>query len=141
MGKFMCALVQAIRKTGIVAGGPGIGAAANPMHIVRTSGSESVPAPTSDRPSTDDGDTSFGQNRRIVEDPTTQVDDDKQPELVCRYYNEESLDWQLAGTTAIRLHEGEVRGNGGDMEQGKSFGRRRIQSPADLEKGPQHLNV
>ena len=132
----MCALVQAVRKVGIVGGGPGIGAAANPMHIVRTSGvanSQSSP----DRPSTMDSDMTFGEKRRIVDDPTTELDDDRQPPLGYEYYNEETLESQLSGTTGFRPNEESLRREG-DIDRGRSFGRRRKQVADDLEKGPPH---
>lgn len=133
----MCALVQAIRKTGIVGGGPGIGDAANPMHIVRTAGPSSSQQSISDSPSSSSLDGSFGQNRRIVEDPTTQVDDGRPPQTGYQYYGEESLDRQLSGTTAIRQDDEPLQRNE-DMERGRSFGRRRkTVRVVDLEKGQQ----
>lgn len=137
----MCALVQAIRKVGIVGGGPGIGNAANPMHIVRTSGVPSRQSPP-DRPSSMGGDDmTFGRKRSIVEDPTTQVDDDDYDDrklpLGYEYYNEESLESQLSGTTGLRPGEEALRREV-DMDRGKSFGRRRKQIPDDLEKGQRH---
>ena len=136
--QFMCALVQAVRKVGIIGGGPGIGAAVNPMHIVRTSGVPNIQSPP-DRPlSTDDDDMTFGQKRSIVEDPTTQVDDDdRQPPLRFEYYNEEILESQSPGTTGLRSDEEALRQEG-DIDRGRSFGRRRKQVPGDLEKGQQH---
>jgi hypothetical protein len=135
----MCALVQAIRKVGIVGGGPAIGDAAKPMHIVRTIGTGSSQSP-SNRPPSSKGDTSFGQSRRIVEDPTTQVDDDRPAQSGYEYYEEYSLDRQLTGTTSINQIEEEAlqRNNEDVVEMGKSFGRRRKQVPVDLEKGRLH---
>lgn len=126
----MCALVQAIRKCGIVASAPGIGNVANPMYIVRTSSSEIAHSSPSD---TDDV-TLFGQSRRIVEDPTTQVDDDRQPQSGFGYYNAAALDRQEAGATGS--DEDDVRREAG-IDRGTSFGRRRKQVQVDLEKGPQ----
>jgi hypothetical protein len=134
----MCALVQAIRKVGIIGGGPGIGNAANPMHIVRTSGVPSRQSP----PDTGGDDMTFGRKRSIVEDPTTTVDDDdydddrKLPSGY-EYYNEESLESQLSGTTGLRPGEEALRREA-NMDRGRSFGRRRKQAPDDLEKGQHH---
>ena len=133
----MCALVQAIRKVGILSGGPGIGEAANHMHIVRTTGMPNVQSPPHGPSSMDGDDMTFGQKRRIVEDPTTQVDDDRQPPMGYEYYNAETLESQLSGTTGLRPHEDVLRQEG-DIGRGSSFGRRRKQVPHDLEKGPQH---
>jgi hypothetical protein len=130
----MCALVQAVRKLGIVPAGPGLGEAVNPMHIVRDSASS---RDSSSRPGTASSggfDDSLGQSRRVVEDPTTQVDDDRQPQLGFEYYREESLERQLSGTAAVRRDDG-VRRDGDTIERGRSFGRRRKQVPGDLEKG------
>jgi hypothetical protein len=123
--------VQAIRKVGIKAGGPGLGDASNPMHIVRTSAMVQNQTP-SEKPSSYEDDTSFDEKRRIVEDPTTQIDDDREPRSGYEYYSEESLDEQLSGITA---NEG-PRGYG-DIDRGKSFGRRRKRAPDDLENGRQ----
>ena len=133
----MCALVQAIRMVGIVAGGPAVGEAANPMHIVRTTGvSNSQPPP--DRPSSNyGGDTSFGQSKRIVEDPTTQVDDDRQPQTRYEYYKGDGLDRQLSGTPTVRQNDESLQRNE-DIERERSFGRRRKPTQVDLEKGRQH---
>lgn len=130
----MCALVQAIRKVGIKAGGPGVGDAANPMHIVRTSAlaalaQKQLPI---EIPSSSEDETSLSQKRRIVEDPTTELDDDRQPQSGYEYYGEESLDEQLSEITA---NEGQ-RGCRA-IDRGKSFGRRRKHVPEDLEKGRQ----
>jgi len=147
----MCALVQAIRKLGIVAGGPGLGDPSNPMHIVRKTSDSPAPAAASSnsdgsRPGTSGSefDSSFGQRRRMAEDPSTHIDDDRRPALpqqqIFEYYAEDDLDRQLSGTTAARASgseelEGRERG---DMERGKSFGRRRRRVEiADLEKGPE----
>ena len=140
----MCALIQAIRKVGIVAGGPGLGDAKNPMHIVRDS-PVAAKAPTEKhptRPSTADADTSLGQNRYVVEDPSTNIDDGRrqlrQEQLAYTYYGEDQLDRQVSGTFAaegLRVDDGV---GGDDISRGKSFGRRRKQVQADLEKGPQH---
>lgn len=133
----MCALVQAVRKVGIVGGGPGIGAAANPMYIVRTSGVSNNQSPP-DRPSSSDGDDmTFGQKRSIVEDPTTEVDDDRQPPLGYEYYSAQSLESQLSGTAGVRSGKEALRREG-DIDRGRSFGRRRKQGADDLEKGPQN---
>lgn len=132
----MCALVQAVRKVGIVGGGAGIGAAANPMHIVRTSGVPNIQSPP-DRPSGMDGDDmTFGEARRIAEDPTTEMDDDRPP-VRYEYYNEETLESQLSGTTGLRPSQEALRREG-VIDRGRSFGRRRKQVPDDLEKGPQN---
>lgn len=119
-------------------GGPGIGAAANPMYIVRTSSVSNNQSPP-DRPSSTDGDyMTFGETRSIVEDPTTEVDDDdRQPPLGYEYYNAETLESQLSGTTGVRSGKEALRREG-DIDRGRSFGRRRKQDPVDLEKGPQH---
>ena len=83
----------------------------------------------------------FGRKRSIVEDPTTQVDDDDYDDrklpLGYEYYNEESLESQLSGTTGLRPGEEALRREV-DMDRGKSFGRRRKQIPDDLEKGQRH---
>jgi hypothetical protein len=135
----MCALVQAIRKVKIGAGGPGLGDAKNPMHIIKTAAHAANARPRhspSDSHSSTDKDTSFGQERRIVEDPSTQVDDDQQPPSGYEYYNEETLERRLSGTTATRASDEDL-GRNRDIERGRSFGRRRKQVQADLEKGPE----
>lgn len=139
----MCALVQAIRKTGIVGGGPGLGAAANPMHIVRTVDMGNKSQSTLDIPSTSLEDTSFGQSRRIVEDPTTQVDDDRPAQQGgYEYYSEDNLDGQLlSGTTAVKqqIEEEALQQRNEEIERGRSFGRRRkTVRVVDLEKGQGH---
>jgi hypothetical protein len=157
----MCALVQAIRKLGIVAGGPGIGDAANPMHIIRTITDPTNPTISSSsdnntsRPGTSDTttsefDSSLGQRRRMAEDPTTHIDDERdslsqQQQQILEYYTEDDLDRQLSGMTttaaaaagrASGTEEWEGQRQQGDMERGKSFGRRRRHVQiGDLEKG------
>jgi len=140
----MCALVQAIRKIGIVGGGPGIGGAANPMHIVRTVGSPPSTAGTAaDRPSTSssDFDPSFGQRKRVVEDPSTQIDDNDGQRLPAElsYYTEENLDRHLSNGGTVRQGNGDDRLQSplADVNRGKSFGRRKRQVQRDLEKGEQ----
>lgn len=137
----MCALVAAIRKLGIVAAGPGLGDAANPMHILRDIPALSQrPGSSDSRPgtsSTSDFDASLGQRRRVAEDPATQVEDDRRPLAGFEYYTEENLNRQLSGTTAVRTgsEERQPQQQGG-VERGVSFGRRR-RVTSDLEKGPQ----
>lgn len=149
----MCALVQAIRKLGIVAGGPGIGDAANPMHIIRTvgdqpaasSGSNNDSRPNTSGTAASEFDSSFGQRRRMAEDPSTHIDDDRQPtqqQQIFEYYRGNDLDRLLSGTTAtgsaLRGSEerGEAQKQQADIERGKSFGRRRRHNQiGDLEKG------
>src|ERR1700738_2390538 len=117
----MCALVQAIRKLGIVAGGPGIGEATNPMHIIRTTPDpphfNSSDYTNGSRPGTSgttssDFDSSFGQRRRMAEDPSTRIDDDRQRQQpqqpqqqqqqhIFEYYTEDDLDRQLSGRTEV----------------------------------------
>lgn len=135
--------MASIRKLGIVAGGPGLGDAANPMHILRdvpalperpgTHTSESRPGTSS----SSDFDSSLGQRRRVAEDPATQVEDDRRPLAGFEYYTEENLDRQLSGTTAVRTgsDERQQQQQQGGMERGISFGRRR-RVTNDLEKGP-----
>jgi hypothetical protein len=130
-----------------VAAGPGLGDAANPMHILRD-----VPAlperpgagarMSESRPGTSsssDFDSSLGQRRRVAEDPATQVEDDRRPLAGLEYYTEENLDRQLFGTTAVRTGSDErqqqQQQQQGGMERGVSFGRRR-RVTNDLEKGP-----
>ena len=129
----MCALVQAIRKVGVVGSGPGLGAAANPMHIIRDVPKEDLQS-SKDGPSSPESDTSLEQERRIAEDPSTQVDDDREPQLRYEYYEEEVLDRQLPGELS---HKRDNLGadRDADIQRGKSFGRRRRQVPTDLEKG------
>lgn len=130
----MCALVSAVRKAGIVASGPGLGHVKNPMHIVRDLGAESS---SSDRPGTSSGievDPSFGQKGRAAEDPTTQVEDDRQPQLGLGYDGEDRIGPQLRGNAAVRLDD-QGWSTDRDIERGKSFGRRRKQVQNDLEKG------
>jgi len=136
----MCALIQAIRKVGITASGPGLGDPKNPMHIVRDSTSSNSTLSSdkpSSRPPTSDADLSFGQQRRIVEDPSTNIDDGRQQvrqeQLAYAYYNEDELDRQTP-TTGLNVDQ---RFRGEDIERGKSFGRRRKQVQGDLEKGSQ----
>src|SRR5579859_377391 len=130
------------------------------MHIVRTVGGDNYPAvpniPSSgpdnngSRPGTSgttssEFDSSFGQRRRMAEDPNTHIEDDRQPsqqQQIFEYYTEDDLNRQLSGTTASASG---ARGSGGseermqaqaDMERGKSFGRRRRPAQiGDLEKG------
>src|ERR1700738_839736 len=114
----MCALVQAIRKLGIVAGGPGIGEATNPMHIIRTTPDpphfNSSDYTNGSRPGTSgttssDFDSSFGQRRRMAEDPSTRIDDyrqrqqpqQQQQQHIFEYYTEDDLDRQLSGRTEV----------------------------------------
>ena len=127
-----------------MAGGPGLGDAKNPMYIVRDSAPTSTGPSSSERrssrPSTSDADMSFGQKRRVVEDPSTNIEDGRQQvrqeQLAYAYYNEEELDRQVSGTSiaGLRVDEGISRD---DIARGKSFGRRRKQVQGDLEKGPQ----
>src|SRR5271170_1636647 len=145
----MCALIQGIRKVGIVAGGPGLGDPKNPMHIVRDSpstGASTTLHPSerqSSRPPTSDTDMPFGQQRRVVEDPSTNIDDGRQQirqeQLAYAYYDQDELDRQMSGTSptmgGLRADQGFQRD---DIERGRSFGRRRKQVPGDLEKGAQH---
>jgi hypothetical protein len=136
----MCALVQAIRKIGIVGGGPGIGDAANPLHIVRTTESTAAPS-TTDRPGSSDTevDSSFGQKSRAIEDPSTQLEDDQRLPEELSYYTEENLERHLSNAGAQRqesvatgLREPQI-----DINRGRSFGRRKRQVQDDLEKGSQ----
>ena len=144
----MCALVQGIRKVGITAGGPGLGDSKNPMHIVRDSPSTGnttlLPSERlSSRPPTSDADMSFGQNRRVVEDPSTNIDDGRQQvrqeQLAYAYYNEDELDRQMSGTSPTMggLRADQAFQQRDEIERGRSFGRRRKQVPGDLEKGAQ----
>src|ERR1700694_772020 len=100
----MCALVQAIRKVGIVAGGPGVGEAKNPMYIVKTIGE--IPSSSDSRPGTSSShkdflsDSAMGGKRLVAEDPSTQVEDDRPLQQGFAYYTEEDLDKQLSGTPA-----------------------------------------
>jgi hypothetical protein len=136
----MCALVAAIRKLGIVAGGPGLGDVKNPMHILRDSVA-ARPGTSGSRPGTSsssDFDSSLGQRRRVAEDPATQVEDDRRPLVGFGYYTEENLNRHLSGTAAVRTaSEERQQQQQGGMERGGSFGRRR-RVTSDLEKGPQH---
>jgi len=131
----MCALVQGIRKVGIKGGGPSIGDAKNPMHIVRTTESHSGnERPTTSHRSSHEGIASFGQ--KIVEDPSTQVDEDRDPHLHYENYTEQNLDSQLSAERADENHL--MASHNVDVERGKSFGRRRRKPVAhDLEKGPE----
>ena len=147
----MCALVQAIRKTGIVASGPGYGDPKNPMHIVRL---ESTPHSTATTPgsehpgssSSSDFDSSFGQQQRVGLDPVTQIDEDDrtQAQMPSRFYGD--LDArQQSRTVRIVGTEREAEGlrpagtgvgvDGVEVGRGPSFGRRRKQTSNDLEKG------
>ena len=139
----MCALVSAVRKIGIVAGGPGLGDAANPMHIVRTT--EAVhpsQTPSTDRPSTSSSefDPSLGQKKRVVMDPATQVDDDQGLPEELTYYTEENLERHLSVAGDMRSGVADGRNLQSPpqvaVQRGKSFGRRRRQVNDDLEKGP-----
>ena len=136
----MCALVQAIRKVGIVAAGPGYGDPTNPMHIVQATAAE-VPRSTdrkpTGRPDTSSShdefvDDSAGAKRRVAEDPTTQVDDRPAQTAAQQfaYYAEENLDRQMSGTSGVSGRHLSPA----DVERGRSFGRRR-KATGDLEKG------
>jgi hypothetical protein len=132
-----------------VAGGPGLGDPKNPMYIVRESpsaGGSSTLLPSerqSSRPPTRETDMSFGQNRQVVEDPSTNFDDGRQQvrqeQLAYSYYNEDELNNQMSGTSptmgGLRADQGFQRD---DIERGRSFGRRRKPVPGDLESGAQH---
>lgn len=140
----MCALVSAVRKIGIVAGGPGLGDPANPMHIVRTTeAAHASQTPSTDRPSTSasDFDPSLGQKKRVVMDPATQVEDDQRLPEELTYYTEENLERHLSIAGDIRSGVADGRNiqspQQADVQRGKSFGRRRRQVHDDLEKGPQ----
>jgi hypothetical protein len=139
----MCALVQAIRKLGIVAGGPGLGDPKNPMYIVRESPADiSLSTSSSSRPGTSSSHKDFidesREKRLVAEDPSTQVDDDLPTKEGYTYYPEERLGRQSAGTTEVRgREESQERGvQQSDIDRGRSFGRRRKKVQIDLEKGP-----
>ena len=126
----MCALVQAIRKVGIGGSGPGLGAASNPMHIVRTNKPFiEVSQPSSDRPSSS-GSQSFGQ--QIIEDPRTDIANDRNSQISYKYYAEENLDMQLTDSVKATEQESFYDGN---VERSLSFGRRKKLTRVDLEKG------
>jgi len=142
----MCALVQAVRKLKIVAAGPGLGESANPMHIIRTAADNppiQIPPAKDSRPGTSSAssefDASFGQRRRIAEDPATQVEDDRPPQAGYEYYGEEDIDRQLSGSPmsggVVRNESGQQRANV-EMNRSHTFGKRKKQ-PQDLEKGGQ----
>jgi hypothetical protein len=138
----MCSLVQAIRKIGIVGGGPGIGDAANPMHIIRSVESATTTSSTTARPSTSgssDFDPSFGQRRRAVEDPSTRIEDDTRLPEEMTYYTEENLQRHLPreGTEGQETAATGLQVQPADVTRGKSFGKRKRQVQGDLEKGPQ----
>jgi hypothetical protein len=138
----MCALVQAIRKVGIAAGGPGLGDPKNPMYIIKEShGNFPHPGSSDSRPDTSSSHKDFVDEseakRLVAEDPSTQVDDDRPMKEGYSYYPEERLERQLAGTTETRRPEGQdplVQRS--DLDRGRSFGRRRKKVQIDLEKGP-----
>jgi len=149
----MCALVQAIRKVGIVAGGPGIGERKNPMHIVRVDSDSPHHTPSEtppERPTTSSSnsffDSSFGQKQRASVDPATQVEDDDRTEaqMPSRFYGD--LDGKQ--NRSVRIADGESEGlrpagtgvDQGAVERGFSIGvgrRRKTQTSlrVDLEKG------
>src|SRR5271169_2191781 len=114
----MCALVKAIRKVGIVASGPGLGDAKNPMHIVKNV--EAVGNNLEDRPSTSSSefDVSLGQQKRVVEDPATHVEDDHRQSVDLQYYT-------IAETVEPQLS---ARATGQDnVQTGESYGGQRDQ--------------
>jgi|SRR5271156_2719291 len=146
----MCALVQVIRKVGIVASGPGVGDPKNPMHIVRVDSAQHSPSatPSSERPTTSSSnsyfDSSFGQKQRVGLDPATQVDEDDrtQAQMPSRFYQDLDSRQQMRSVRIVdREAEGlrpagtGVDGDGVEVERGASFGRRRKTTNADLEKG------
>jgi hypothetical protein len=137
----MCALIQAVRKVGIVGGGPGVGEAKNPMYVIKTIGE--LPSSDDSRPNTSSSHKEFvnngamGGKRRMAEDPATQVDDDRPSQQGFTYYAEEDLNKQLSGTTEEKERVSEERVmRDTDIDRGKSLGKRRKQVQ-DLEKGPQ----
>jgi vacuolar-type H+-ATPase subunit B/Vma2 len=137
----MCALVQGVRKVGIKAGGPSVGEAANPMHVIRTTELQTAQRrpPPSTRPSSSDDNMSFGQ--KIIEDPSTQVDDDRESDLHYESYSEEKekADRQMIAEAMGRRDENYLMASHNvdiNLERGKSFGRRRRKPiEHDLEKG------
>jgi len=137
--KFMCALVQGVRKVGIVGSGPGLGAPANPMHIIRTQQISAATSP-SEQPALR-ADTSFGQRNLVIEDPATAIDDDRNPTTQYEYYNPDTLERRVDEMEREMNRtddEGKLLGAPvAHVDRGKSFGRRRKQVPNDLEKGVQ----
>lgn len=138
----MCALVQAVRKVGIVGSGPGLGAAGNPMHIIRTQHlAETSTTTVLSEKQTLRGDTSFAQRNQVVEDPATAIDDDRNPSTQYAYYNPDTLERRVDETEREMNRtndDGKLSGMPvAEVDRGKSFGRRRKQVPNDLEKGGQ----
>jgi len=136
----MCALVQAVRKVGIVGSGPGLGAAGNPMHIIRTqhlAQTATTTVPSEQR--TLRGDTSFGKPSQVVEDPVTLIDDDRNPSTQYEYYNPDTLERRVDEMEReMNRTNDEGKSSGmpvAQVDRGKSFGMRRKQVPNDLEKG------
>jgi hypothetical protein len=128
----MCALVQAIRKVGIVGSGPGLGDPKNPMHIIRTRDSArpaSSGAAPPDQPFR--GDTSFGERAQVVNDPVTEIDDDRSPNAQYEHYNPDTLERRVDEAEAEERLGAPVA----QFDRGKSFGRRRKRVASDLEKG------
>jgi hypothetical protein len=145
----MCALVQAVRKLGISSGGPGLGAAVNPMHIVRDNPVKTSSRPPS-RPGTSssqssDFDPSFGQQKRVIDNPLAQLgDDDSNTHWDLEdYQDSKKSEKQLSDTTDVNDNGGESTtkvqvvdlSSNQDIRRGKSFGRRRKPVQRDLEAG------